>query len=116
MADQVLDIVIDEKTHEFVLLGRTKFRGNIKIFRISADDINNLESLDRSTATRLDQYTRVTDCFGIFEDPENGVRRVLIATLDPRQEKGKLSMGLEKSTDSEVPTNPYSALQSSCAG
>lgn len=96
MADQILDILVDQNTHEFVVIGRTRYRGNISAFRVSADKIDNLESLDGDTKTNLHQYNPSTDCCCLFGDPEKGEHGVLIATIDQERREGKLSLAIER--------------------
>lgn len=112
MADQILDFLVDETTGEFVLIGRAKYRDNIKAFRLSPEEIDDdLESLDRSTETGLNSYNPVTDSCCAFGDEQDGEQGVLIANVDTGRKTGMLS--LAQTTRINQPRTPIFGGESS---
>lgn len=92
LADEILDLVVNEGKEEIIVIGRSESRGKIRAFRIPIDNVDGLDSLGRSVDTGLDGYNRVTECCCFFEDEDTETQGVLIASMNGERKLGRLSV------------------------
>ena len=82
ISDELLDVLVTEEEDELILLGRSHGRTPIDAFRISTNEIKDLEGLGHGLPTGSRQYNRATDCCCLAERDDKLV--IMVATIDPR--------------------------------
>ena len=76
------------------MIGQSNGRGKYRIFRISANSINGLNSLGKGISTGLDRYNPISDSICLVEKLEDEKVVTTIASVDSRHRQGKLYQSL----------------------
>ncbi len=90
MSDELLDVLVTDEEDELILVGRSNGRGPINAFRVSTNQIQNLESLGRGLSSKGfgQHYRTTTDCCCLAEKEDKLV--IMVAIIDNTEHKGKL--------------------------